>query len=206
MRFSLECLCLALAWLRPSAAFKADCSAEKPPTWPVRFRAEQRRVPTSDPNCEANCSNVTTYYDWERQANLIIDQPDFGKDGPLWDLELGNHSSYYVHPLKETCMYMHFQVGILRPDWLQNATYMGKSTIQGVSVHGWTKVDFIDYYASVEDCSPVSWYFHTMKTSFNTIGFFPDEAVPDESYFRPPDYCHTPSPGEARQGSLPILV
>ena len=36
---------------------------------------------------------------------------------------------------------------LVRPDWLANATYLGKTTVQGRSVLAWTKVDFITYYA-----------------------------------------------------------
>eukprot|EP00415_Alexandrium_ostenfeldii_P004551 UN4551 len=130
------------------------------------------------------------YYDWERQGNLIMDRPDGAAEGDtLWDLELGNHRSYYFQRGPQTCKYLHFAVGILRPDWLSGANYTGKKVINGRTVHGWTKADFIDYYADVSDCSPVSWTFHTMKATFDTVSFLEGEYVPDGSFFVPPPYC-----------------
>merc|ERR1719336_3069480 len=105
-----------------------------------------------------------TYYDWKNQANLILITPDSNKTDVTWDLELGTGKSYYFHPSKQSCMRMRFPVGILKPDWLvDNSTCLGESEVNGRKVIGWTKVDFIDYYADAEDGSPVSWYFHTMK-------------------------------------------
>ena len=51
---------------------------------------------------------------------------------------------------------MSFPVGILRPGWLSNATFLGRSTRNGRPVLGWTKADFIDYYADPSTCEPVS--------------------------------------------------
>merc|ERR1712151_792099 len=141
--------------------------------------------------CKRNtCANVTTYYDWERQANLIIDSPDIARaEGALWDLELGNRHSYYFHPTVRKCKFIGFPVGVLRQDWLANATFLGSSWRAGRPVLGWTKADFIDFYADADDCSPVSWYFHGMQTSFDTLEYFEGEAVPDVDFFKPPDYC-----------------
>ena len=50
---------------------------------------------------------------------------------------------------------MSFPVGILRPDWLSNATFLGRSIRNGRPVLGWTKADFIDYYADPSTCEPV---------------------------------------------------
>eukprot|EP00747_Dinoflagellata_sp_TGD_P209416 gnl/TRDRNA2_/TRDRNA2_82813_c0_seq1.p1 gnl/TRDRNA2_/TRDRNA2_82813_c0~~gnl/TRDRNA2_/TRDRNA2_82813_c0_seq1.p1 ORF type:complete len:241 (-),score=28.98 gnl/TRDRNA2_/TRDRNA2_82813_c0_seq1:53-775(-) len=170
--------------------FRGACSASTPPSWPVRFKVRQRKVPANDQDCSAgSCSNVTTYYDWERQANLIVDQPDDPAKTTLWDLELGNQHSYYFHPANKQCSFIHFAVGILRRDWLDGANYTGVSVINGRHVLGWTKADFIDYYADADDCTPVRWYFHGMKASFDTISYLEGEMVPDVSFFEPPSYC-----------------
>mgnify|MGYP004240201493 FL=1 len=63
---------------------------------------------------------------------------------------------------------MSFPVGILRPDWLSNATFLGRSTRNGRPVLGWTKADFIDYYADPSTCEPVSFM---SKTSW--LGLWP---------------------------------
>ena len=52
----------------------------------------------------------------------------------------------------------------------------------------WTKQDFVDYYADAETCAPVSWYFHNMRTRFDTISWAPGAAAP-EGKFAPPAYC-----------------
>jgi hypothetical protein len=70
-----------------------------------------------------------------------------------------------------------------------NATFLGASTFLGRAVVGWTKADFIDYYADAETCEPVSWYFHSMKARFDTLAWVPGRTVPDASYFEPPAYC-----------------
>mmetsp|Transcript_33417 Transcript_33417/g.76349 ORF Transcript_33417/g.76349 Transcript_33417/m.76349 type:complete len:208 (+) Transcript_33417:48-671(+) len=167
------------------------CPVDVVPMWPVRFKILQRRVPDADPDCsKGTCSNVTTYYDWERQTNLIIDSPDVEtKRGPMHDLELGSHHSYYFYPKSGECNHMEFPVGLLTRDWLRNATSLGVSEVQGRKVVGWTKADFIDYYADFEDCHPVSWHFHTMAASFHTQTWMDGAAVEDESYFQPPVYC-----------------
>ena len=82
-----------------------------------------------------------------KQANLIQITSDDSPADVLWDLELGNKSSYYFTPNLRSCQTMSFPVGILRPDWLANATCMGPRTVLGRKTIGWTKADFIDYYA-----------------------------------------------------------
>lgn len=75
-------------------------------------------------------------------------------------------------------------------DWLVNATPLGPSERNGLACFGWTKVDFIDYYADALTCEPVSWYFHTMRARFDTIYYMPGLAVPNASWFTPPAYCN----------------
>jgi len=80
-------------------------------------------------------------------------------------------------------------VGILRPDWLANATALGPSVLDGRSVCGWTKVDFIDYFADAETSEPVRWCFHTMNACFDTIYWAPGLEILNSSWFSPPHYC-----------------
>ena len=56
------------------------------------------------------------------------------------------------------------RVGILHPDWLANATFLGRSVRDGRPVLGWTKVDFIDNNVDAESCEPVSWYRKAVGT------------------------------------------
>jgi hypothetical protein len=160
-----------------------------PPVWPEQLFLVQHRIPDDD----SGNSTIATYYDWKRQANLIIINPDSNqgnKDADIiWDLELSNHHSYFFNPLKKTCKTMDFPVGILKPNWLVNATCLGEVVMNGRRTIGWTKEDFIDYYADAVTDEPVSWYFHTMKARFDTIFYSPGKQVPSESFFEPPNYC-----------------
>merc|ERR1712232_692300 len=124
----------------------------------------------------------------------------------MWDLELGNRHSYYFHPTVRTCKFIGFPVGILRQDWLANATFMGFSRRAGRTVLGWTKADFIDYYADAEDCTPVSWHFHSMKASFHTIAFYEGEAIPDETFFQPPVYCPNRTEYDLTNSAFHVVV
>lgn len=53
---------------------------------------------------------------------------------------------------------------------------------------GWTKADFIDYFADKETGVPTKWYFHTMKATFEVMEY-DENAIIDSSLFDPPDYC-----------------
>jgi len=99
-------------------------------------------------------------------------------------------AGYYFTPTTQTCQHIRFPVGVLRPDWLANATFLGETKILGKYVLAWTKADFIDYYADSQDCSPVSWYFHTMQARFDTVYYSPGTTVADTSLFHPPSYCN----------------
>lgn len=48
-------------------------------------------------------------------------------------------------------------MGILTPDWLANATYLGKETVDTHATHVWTKSEgFIKYWADTRSGLPVS--------------------------------------------------
>lgn len=170
-----------------SSSSPALCGPAAPPIWPARFMIVQRRVP--DNATELEPASTVTWYDSVAGANLIQISPDSNTSDVLWDLELNTGKSYYHTPTRKTCMPMRFPVGILRPDWLANATFLGPSQVQGRAVVGWTKVDFIDYFADPVTCEPVSWYFHTMKAAFNTVLYVPHRLVPSTDWFSPPSYC-----------------
>mmetsp|Transcript_23591 Transcript_23591/g.30678 ORF Transcript_23591/g.30678 Transcript_23591/m.30678 type:complete len:191 (+) Transcript_23591:3-575(+) len=163
----------------------ASCPTSEPPVWPDQFVIVQRRIPDDN----SGNSTTVTYYDWIRQANLIIITDDADEGNPLWDLELGTGNSYYFTPTTKKCTGMKFPVGILRPNWLENATFVKNSTFLGKPVNIWTKADFIDYYADAETCDPVSWYFHSMQARFDTIYYAINNTIPDSSYFEPPTFC-----------------
>ena len=183
---SLVMLLLAGA-LAESAAAASDCSSGLPPVWPPRFTIVQRKIPD---NASLGMSTTVTYYDWARGANLIVITPDADPSAVLFDLELNSRRSFYYTPSTNSCTPMSFPVGILRPDWLANATFLGRSTRNGRPVLGWTKADFIDYYADPVTCEPVSWYFHTMRARFDTVYMSVNASVADLAMLLPPAYCN----------------
>lgn len=61
----------------PLGVVSGGCSPTQPPVWSEKFKIVQRKTPVDDPDCKKGpCSDVTTYYDWSLQANLIIDHQD----------------------------------------------------------------------------------------------------------------------------------
>ncbi|CAB9516960.1 expressed unknown protein [Seminavis robusta] len=173
----------------------ASCFDRDPPIWPKSLIVVQQRVPDAD--SKVGPAKTITYYDYEAGGNLIQIFPQEEQDGTtnddkvLWDLELNSGHSYYFNPSQQTCRPMKFPVGILRPNWLEGATPLGPSTSwdgSGRTVCGWTKVDFIDYYVDATTGVPDSWYFHTMKASFQVLEYRENPVI-DASLFTPPEYC-----------------
>lgn len=56
---------------------------------------------------------------------------------------------------------MSHEVGILRPNWLDGAKYLGQKNVSGFLCNEWEKVDFIWYYEDVVTKRPVQWIFYT---------------------------------------------
>lgn len=68
-----------------------------------------------------------------------------------------NKTSYYFDRELGTCKEMDFPVGILTPDWLANAAYLGTDTVDTYETHVWTKAKgFIKYWADTKTGLPVS--------------------------------------------------
>mmetsp|Transcript_40835 Transcript_40835/g.75561 ORF Transcript_40835/g.75561 Transcript_40835/m.75561 type:complete len:279 (-) Transcript_40835:428-1264(-) len=178
------------------------CEDRPPPVWPERLVVVQRRVPDKDSRVEP--ATTVTYYDSIDNANLIQITYDktlsaLSDNRVLWDLELGNKSSYYFYPDTKKCTTIQFPVGVLRTDWLRDAQPLGENLAWDGArrVCGWTKLDFIDYYADYETGEPTGWYFHTMKASFNVLYYAPGESVRDKAWFIPPEFCAKSAPQEA---------
>jgi hypothetical protein len=164
------------------------CIERQPPMWPSSLIVVQRRIPDAD--SLVGPATTVTYYDSNVGGNLIQITPDNSSEPVLWDLELDTHHSFYFSPGKwQTCKAIDFPVGILRRDWLQDAEPLGEvQDEQGGTSCGWTKADFIDYYVDKETGYPTSWYFHTMKATFQVL-YYKENADIDPSLFVPPDYC-----------------
>ena len=99
-----------------------------------------------------------------------------------------NHTSFYFNREEGTCKVIKFSVGILTPDWLANATYLGREMVDTRETHVWTKSDgFIKYWADVHTGLPVRWYFFT-DVQFDILRFVVNETLPDEEWSAP-SYC-----------------
>ncbi len=79
--------------------------------------------------------------------------------------------------------------GILRPDWLTGAEYLGDEVIDGdFATHIFTKAEFITYYESVETGLPVRWFFHESGMHFEVMRWDVG-ALPAESEWNVPLSC-----------------
>ena len=162
-----------------------------PPVWLEVFYASivQFRNGTS--------SLVDLYYDWPRgrNANLIRKQLD---SSVLYDLEFQNKTSFYFDRSRPErgCRRVEFPVGILTPDWLSGARYLGTRTVNGIECHGWAKgegrpasEDFVHYWSRVSDDVPVQWTFHVGEPmEMNVYSFQPEVQMPEEEW-QPPSWC-----------------
>ena len=107
---------------------------------------------------------IDLWYDYPNGRNLNLIRKQLGS--VTHDVEYTNGTSYYYDLEAGTCKVVSFPVGILRPDWLNNATYVGVEEIDGFKCNVWEKVDFIRYWEDIETQRPVSWLFtHSSKLS-----------------------------------------
>jgi len=130
-------------------AIRATLKAEpQPPVWPDVFHALlfQTRNGTS--------SLVDLYYDFLRGRNANLIRKQLAEEGEtLYDIEYNNHTSFYfTRPSSSssssddddekrnkkigTCKSVAFPVGILPPNWLEGARYLGTSIENGFECHG----------------------------------------------------------------------
>ncbi|KAH9623543.1 hypothetical protein KSS87_019951 [Heliosperma pusillum] len=122
----------------------------KPTTWPEQFHSVLVMNNTKTKELQV----VDLWYDWPNKRNLNLIQYQLGKK--LYDVEYDNHTSYYfTRDATRECRTVHFDVGILTPDWLHGATYLGQAKVDGFLCNVWTKADFVWYYEDVVTKRPV---------------------------------------------------
>lgn len=137
----------------PSIALKSDSTNPIPSPWPHQFHA------TTIMNYTGGLRKVDIWYDWPNKKYLHINQYQLGKT--LYDIEWDNGTSFYFTlDSTQECTIRHFPVGILRPNWLEGANYMGQRYKDGFLCNVWEKVDFIQYYEDVVTKIPVYWEFY----------------------------------------------
>ena len=155
------------------------------PVWPEQFHAQLFQ------NRSGRLAMVDLYYDWPggRNMNLIHDQ----QGRILFDVEYNNRTSFYftwgATRANDTCKVMHFPVGILTPQWMKGATYLGTASMDGHICHVWTKVNFITYYASVETGNPIAWRFWIDGAWFHVMTFEPGPFRLSEARWQAPPAC-----------------
>ncbi|KAJ4837605.1 hypothetical protein Tsubulata_039294 [Turnera subulata] len=152
-----------------------------PATWPLQFHS----ILFAN-NSGGNLQKVDLWYDWPNGRNFNIIQNQLGK--LTYDLEWDNGTSHiYTLDSNQECRVLHFPVGILRPNWLEGATYLGQQEVDGFLCNVWEKVDFIWYYEDVITKRPVYWVFYTGLTAH--VMTFEVGAVLDDAEWQAPDYC-----------------
>ncbi|KAE9604223.1 hypothetical protein Lalb_Chr11g0069071 [Lupinus albus] len=127
-----------------------------PANWPHQFHALLFMNRTN------TLQNLHLWYDWPngRNFNIIQDQLNAVVK---YDLEWNNGTSfvYTLHPSNQHCEVLHVDVGILRPNWMEGANYLGQERVDNFLCNVWEKVDFIWYYEDVITKTPVKWIFYT---------------------------------------------
>nr|XP_019701292.1 uncharacterized protein At4g14100 isoform X2 [Elaeis guineensis] len=162
-------------------------SSPTPTAWPLQFHSLLYT------NNSGELSVVDLWYDWPNSRNFNIIQHQLGT--LLYDLEWDNGTSfYYTLDDSRHCQTYHFDVGILRPDWLDGANYLGQQRVDGFLCNVWEKVQFIWYYEDVETKHPVQWVFYTGRSVH--VMTFEVGAVLEEAQWQAPEYCFEKKEGE----------
>ncbi|KAF5834353.1 hypothetical protein DUNSADRAFT_9016 [Dunaliella salina] len=174
--------------------------APSPPVWPEQFTAVLLQ------NRKNAYSLTELWYDFKGGRNMNLIQSQLDLKGTLFDLELDNKTSYYYNKEAGTCRTIEFPVGILRPEWLAGARYLGQQVIHNISTYGFTKADgFITYYSEVAPPHrPVQWRFFD-GAIFDVLIWKDGNIMPEESW-QIPGFCFSKL-GRQYQGadSVPTL-
>lgn len=129
-------------------------SIPKPTIWPEQFHSILMM------NYSGELELIDLWYDWPNGRNFNIIQKQLGK--LKYDLEWNNGTSFfYTLDSDRECSSAQLEVGILRPNWLDGATYVGQRHVDGFLCYVWEKADFITYYEDVVTRRPVHWVFYT---------------------------------------------
>ncbi|GMJ00140.1 hypothetical protein like AT3G23760 [Hibiscus trionum] len=154
--------------------------APTPSAWPLQFHSVLFM------NNSGTLQKVDLWYDWPNGRNFNIIQNQLGKLS--YDLEWDNGTSFiYTLDSNKECRVLHFHVGVLRPNWLDGANYLGQEQKDGFLCNVWEKVDFIWYYEDVITKRPVYWAFYTGYTAH--VMTFEVGAVLEDSEWQAPLHC-----------------
>lgn len=130
---------------------------------------------------------IELWYDWPNGISMSILQRQLGQllYGPEWNN--GTSFSYSLDSSKE-CRVTQFSVGIVRPNWVQGAKYIGQQYMDGFLCNVWNKVEFMIYYEDVVSKRPVAWTF-LEGGGIEHVMTFEVGKVLDHSYWQAPVYC-----------------
>ncbi|KAL5712890.1 hypothetical protein ACHQM5_015014 [Ranunculus cassubicifolius] len=163
--------------------FTTSFATSPPPTptpWPPQFHS------IIFSNTSTKHQLIDLWYDYPNGRNFNIIQDQLGRR--LYDLEWNNGTSFiYTLDASKECRSIHFEVGILRPNWLEGANYLGQRYVDGFLCNVWEKVEFIWYYEDVVTKRPVYWVFFTGMTAH--VMTFEVGAVLEDAEWQAPEYC-----------------
>ncbi|XP_047332443.1 uncharacterized protein At4g14100-like [Impatiens glandulifera] len=166
----------------PTAAAAASASDSDPTAspWPVQFHSILFM------NRSGTLQHVDLWYDWPNGRNFNILQDQLGK--LTYDLEWTNGTSFiYTLDSNKECRVLSVGVGILTPNWMDGANYLGQKYMDGFLCNVWEKVDFIWYYEDVVTKRPVYWVFYT-GYSAHVMTFEVGKVLEDDGW-QAPVYC-----------------
>ncbi|OIW18229.1 hypothetical protein TanjilG_06313 [Lupinus angustifolius] len=169
-----------------------------PTEWPLQFHS------VLFINNSGSLQKTDLWYDWPNGRNFNIIQNQLGE--LKYDLEWNNGTSfiYTLEPFNKTCKVLHFDVGILRPNWLQGATFLGQERVDNFLCNVWEKVEFIVYYEDVITHRPVKWIFYTGMTAH--VMTFEVGAVLEDAKWQAPVYCFGEAETENQRSKIsPVL-
>ncbi|GAB4828518.1 hypothetical protein Ancab_018177 [Ancistrocladus abbreviatus] len=165
-----------------AAAVTNSYTTPKPKPWPPQFHSVLVM------NYSGELQIIDLWYDWPNGRNFNIIRKQLGKQ-LLYDLEWNNGTSFF-YTLDgggddDYCRSIQLEVGILRPNWLDGASYLGRQHVDGFLCNVWQKADFIWYYEDVITKTPVHWRFYTGREA-HVMTFEVGAALEDSKWQAPP--------------------
>ncbi|GLU06313.1 hypothetical protein SLE2022_233560 [Rubroshorea leprosula] len=181
---AIPILFLLLITTAPPLSLSNSAAAEDqdptPAPWPHQFHAVLFM------NFSGSLQVIDLWYDWPNGRNFNIIQHQLGK--LLYDLEWNNGTSFfYTLDSSRECKTAEVEVGILRPNWLDGAHYLGQRHVDGFLCNVWEKADFITYYEDIVTKRPVHWLFYTGREAH--VMTFEVGAALDDAKWQAPVYC-----------------
>ncbi|XP_077250201.1 uncharacterized protein At4g14100-like [Tasmannia lanceolata] len=163
-----------------SSFLQSNSTDPSPTPWPLQFHSILFM------NYTGSLQIIDLWYDYPKGRNFNIIQDQLGKK--LYDLEWNNGTSFfYTLDSTKECRTAHLEVGILRPNWLDGANYLGQEYVNGFLCNVWEKVEFIWYYEDVVTKRPVHWVFYTGRSAH--VMTFEVGAVLEDAKWQAPVYC-----------------